>query len=64
MELLVVNRGFWRTIVFFVLGMVSGKHMLLDDLYGQGYWVLTAGARRDLLNAGSNVSGGGMRAEL
>ncbi len=31
--------------------------LLLDDLYGCGYWALADGARRDLLNEGSNISG-------
>ncbi len=37
--------------------------LALDDLYGQGYRVLADRARRDLLNEGSNVPGGGTRAE-
>ena len=28
--------------------------LLLDDLYGYGYWALADGARRDLLNEGSD----------
>ena len=35
----------------------------LDDLYGYWYWVLAGRARRELSD-GSNVSVGGMRAEL
>ena len=38
--------------------------LLLDDLYGWGYRVLADGARRELRREGSNVFGGGTRAEL
>ncbi len=37
---------------------------MLDDLYGQGRWVLADRARRELPSDGSSVSAGGMRAGL
>ena len=33
---------------------VCRHKLLLDDLYGYGYWALADGARRDLLNEGSD----------
>ena len=50
--------------VFQTFWKVFQTKLLLDDLYGRGYRALAARARRDLLNEGPNVSGGGMRAEL
>ncbi len=59
-----VNRRELEDNVFQLSWEVFWPKLVLDDLYGQGYWVLKDGARRYLFNAGSNVSEGGMTAEL
>ncbi len=58
------RRGCSRSMFPNFLGRFSSKKLTLDDLYGCWYWVLAGRARRELPREVSNVSVGGMRAEL